>query len=162
MNIVEQQLAGKLFGSENLKKTQDVSKNPTPLMIYCQNQLNQDFDGDIIGGFSSRFCNDFYPTPTDVGICMTKNVDIKELMQEDINLFAYMNARDQEAKTLMSRGNRNSESTYILLADIFEDLNPTQIEQEYLVRFSIFFIFLYTNVKSLNSDNASPNQSPRL
>ena len=142
MEKIEKKLAGRLFGSDNLKANQITFKNPTPMIIYCQDRLDQNFYGDDIGGFSAKFCNDFYPTPTDVGMCMTKNVDIKELLQQDNDLFTYTNAENQKAKTLMGNGNRNAESTYVLLTDIFEDLNPTKEiasinQNRYLVSMSI-------------------------
>ena len=35
--------------------------------------------GDDLG-MPANFCNEFFPTPSDQGICLTKNMDIKEVM----------------------------------------------------------------------------------
>ena len=51
-----------------------------PLLIFCKNKLDQEWLGDDIG-MIANFCTDFYPTPTDQGICMTKNLNFYTLME---------------------------------------------------------------------------------
>ena len=51
-----------------------------PLLIFCKNKLDQEWLGDDIG-MISNFCTDFYPTPTDQGMCMTKNLNFYNLME---------------------------------------------------------------------------------
>ena len=50
-------------------------------IIYFNN--NKGLVGNDIEGLAGKFCNDFFPTPTDVGVCQTQNFDIKKLMQFD-------------------------------------------------------------------------------
>ena len=57
----------------------DLKHAPTALPIFChRNDLG--FIGDDIG-ISERVCNDFFPTPSDSGICLTKNLDIKTILK---------------------------------------------------------------------------------
>ena len=51
-----------------------------PLLIFCKNKLGQEWLGDDIG-MIANFCTDFYPTPTDQGICMTKNLNFNNFME---------------------------------------------------------------------------------
>ena len=120
---VEQDLAKKLFGNDNIKEFKNVTKNPTPLMIYCQNRLDEAFAGIKIAGFSAKFCDAFHPTPSDVGMCLTNNLDIKEILHENKELFTYMGADLQNTASAMGKGNRNAESTLVLQHDLFEHLN---------------------------------------
>ena len=70
---------GSIFGSKNIKEDLDLKHAPTALPIFChRNDLG--FIGDDIG-ISERVCNDFFPTPSDSGICLTKNLDIKTILK---------------------------------------------------------------------------------
>ena len=66
--LIEKNLAGKLFGINNVRDELDKVLAPTPLMIYSKDQKNQHFMGDVIPGFSTKFCGEIHPTPTDVGM----------------------------------------------------------------------------------------------
>ena len=47
--------------------------------IFChRNDIG--FMGDDFG-IEGKFCNDFFPTPSDSGICLTKNLDIKDILK---------------------------------------------------------------------------------
>ena len=61
---------------------------PSPLVVLCYNN-RLGFVGDEIGS-TEKLCNDFFPTPSDSGICLTKNLDIREILstkKEYNNLF---------------------------------------------------------------------------
>ena len=47
-----------------------------------------EFTGDDIG-LAANVCNAFFPTPTDVGLCLTKDLDIKTIVQSN-DLFDYI------------------------------------------------------------------------
>ena len=53
--------------------------------LYCKSLCfnNKGLVGDDIEELAGKFCNDFFPSPTDVGVCQTQNFDIKKLMQFD-------------------------------------------------------------------------------
>ena len=44
MEKIEKKLAGRLFGSDNLKANQIIFKNPTPMIIYCQDENINDIE----------------------------------------------------------------------------------------------------------------------
>ena len=49
------------------------------LAIFChRNDIG--FMGDHFG-IKQKLCNDFFPTPSDTGICLTKNLDIKDILK---------------------------------------------------------------------------------
>ena len=41
---------------------------PNPLMLFCYRKDKKDFIGDDLGMFA-KACNEFFPTPSDKGIC---------------------------------------------------------------------------------------------
>ena len=43
--------------------------SPNPFVIFCKNRRDQKWIGSEI----AKYCGDFYPSPTDVGLCMTQN-----------------------------------------------------------------------------------------
>ena len=46
------------------------------------------FTGDDIG-LAANVCNAFFPTPTDVGLCLTKDLDIKTIAKSN-DLFDFI------------------------------------------------------------------------
>ena len=120
----EIKLAKKLFDFDNLLSIDGSPKNsPFPMIIYCKNQRNSPFTGMAIDNFSSKFCNDFFPSPTDVGMCMTKNLNINNLINVDEEYSDYLGSKDQTSTVNIDKSKRNAENTFVLLADIFEELN---------------------------------------
>ena len=119
---IESNLAGKLFGNENLRDELDKALAPAPMMIYCKDRKNQDFMGDAIPGFLAKFCTEFHPTPTDVGMCLTKNTNLEEIFNYQEDYSKYFDANHRNVKNF-GKGNRNSESLFILQTDLFDGLN---------------------------------------
>jgi hypothetical protein len=78
---VEKTLAAKLFGSENLKGD-PFQLAPVPLPIFCKHRKNQEWLGDDIGTVG-KMCSDFFVTPTDVGMCLTKNLVLDDIIEPD-------------------------------------------------------------------------------
>ena len=116
----EIEIAERLFGKNNIFQNETMVKNPSPMVVFCKNRKDGEFKGDMIDGFSTKFCNDFFPTPTDVGICMTENIDIRNIVRLDNDFSYFMEVGNRMADTKIGAGNRNAENTFILLADIFE------------------------------------------
>ena len=48
-------------------------------LIFCKDRFDQNWIGDDFGSFL-KFCSDFFPLPTDNGICLSKNLDYKQLI----------------------------------------------------------------------------------
>ena len=73
---IEKELATKIFGE---KRTRDLKHKiaPFPLILFCYRE-DEGFLGEDFGMFA-KACNEFFPTPTDQGICLTTNMDTKEI-----------------------------------------------------------------------------------
>ena len=78
----EKDLAKKLFHQYATKQSKHTLA-PFPLILFCYRK-GQGFVGDDLG-MSAKFCDEFFPTPTDHGICLTKNMDIKEVIRPKPN-----------------------------------------------------------------------------
>ena len=80
----ELSLTEQVFGKTKDQSINDGIKSQMissmPLLIFCKNKLDQEWLGDDIG-MIANFCTDFYPTPTDQGICMTKNLNFYNFME---------------------------------------------------------------------------------
>ena len=76
MTKPEKKLAKLLFGNAEYKLKNNFA--PFPFILHCY-QRSMGFEGDDIGMYA-KVCKDFFPTPTDKGICLTKNMDIKDII----------------------------------------------------------------------------------
>ena len=78
----ELSLTKKVFGStrgQKDKKSRNIAS--MPLVLFCKDSNDQDWLGDDIG-LDTKFCSDFYPTPTDQGLCLTKNLNFVDLIKQ--------------------------------------------------------------------------------
>ena len=76
----EKKLAVGLFGN-GATGALNYTIAPYSLILFCY-QRSKGFEGDDLGIYA-KVCNKFFPTPTDQGICLTRNMNIKELMNTD-------------------------------------------------------------------------------
>ena len=104
----------KIFGKEHVKQNLSSLISPNPLPIFCRNEKNEEFHGDTLS--SMRFCNDFFLTPTHVGICMSKNVNVSEIVQIDDNYYHFLEAKEQSSKLKVRKSNYWAVSTFIINA----------------------------------------------
>ena len=119
----EQKLAERLFGSKYIRKSFQMIA-PMTMPIFCY-QENKGFLGDDIG-MAGKFCNDFFPTPTDDGICLTKNLDIKEVMNTNKQYDLLFEPHKQIPNTQNIKGGSLwSESTLVIYTDINFDLRQS-------------------------------------
>ena len=121
--MVEKELSNRLFKDKVLNETKKVRKNPTPMILYCKDKKKDNFNGYKVDGFSTEFCDEFYPTPTEVGMCLTKDLNVDEINKLDDDYLSYTKSKDRKLNIRMGRGNRNAEMTFVLQSDIFEDIN---------------------------------------
>ena len=68
----ERELAKKVVGIS----TQKPKFSQVPLMIFCKYQKSWHWEGQD-AGFITKVCEDFFPTPTHVGTCLTGGLDTK-------------------------------------------------------------------------------------
>ena len=110
-------LAEKIIGADAIKKNLSKIIAPNPVMIFCRNYKNQEFTGNEVVGFFTKFCQDFFPTPTHTGICVTKDLDVKEIIDgpdDDYNIF--LESEKQTSKLKVGKSNYWAVSTFVLNA----------------------------------------------
>ena len=74
----EMNIAKELFGKENIVEIpNDIA--PTSPIIFCYRK-DVGYTGDDIG-MHAKVCNDFFISPSDVGMVLTKNLDTKDVLK---------------------------------------------------------------------------------
>ena len=76
----EEKMAAKVFNDSKTVKTLKSTRSPVPFAILCHKK-DKGFIGQDVG-FTTPVCNNFFPSPTDQGICMTENINIKEIIHD--------------------------------------------------------------------------------
>ena len=117
----EHTMSEEIFGNENIKQENANNLASTPMGLFCKDKKKDDFQGDAIEGFTSKFCNNFSPMINDVGFCMTKNLNVKEIMTYKADHWEFMEANIQEEVERNDEGNRNSEHMFIIQTNVFDD-----------------------------------------
>ena len=79
------QLVQRLFQKDQVLTNLTHLQVSFPLLIFCNDKKHQDYLGETIDGFAVKFCDDFFLTPTDVGICMTKNLKTKNVINYNLD-----------------------------------------------------------------------------
>ena len=73
----EKKMIQKVFGNDvNFKDSMNPT-SPNPFVIFCKNRRDQRWISSEIG----RYCGDFYASPTDVGLCMTQNQNLDDIVR---------------------------------------------------------------------------------
>ena len=108
----EEKIAAKLFSGSNTVKTLKSNRSPIPFPVLCHVQ-NSDFIGENIG-LTEPVCQDFFPSPTDQGICMTENIDIKEILHDYEKYEEIMESNLQKPSSKIDGGTLRSKKTFII------------------------------------------------
>ena len=95
----------------------DLNSNfaPSPLPILCYNN-RIGFTGDDLG-MSGKVCNDFFPTPSDSGICLTKNLDVKEIIHIKGAYFSLFEPKTQMPAMKIENGTTWGGISFILVPE---------------------------------------------
>ena len=112
----EAELPARIFGETQLKDNLSSLIAPNPLPIFCRNEWNEEFHGDSISDSSMKFCNDFYLAPTHTGICMSKNLDLKEIMKLDDSYNDFFEVENQSSKLKVEKNNYWAVSSFVINA----------------------------------------------
>ena len=78
---VEYEMAKEVFGEENTWSIPNKVAPESPI-IFCYNKGVGGYTGDDFGEHA-KVCADFFPTPTDIGMALTKNFDIKKVLKAE-------------------------------------------------------------------------------
>ena len=114
----ERKLAEKLFGTENIK-TLKTTIAPKFLVVFCHD-VAEGYLGDD-AGLSLKFCNDFFPAPTDIGMCLTRNMDIKNVLNENQYFETLFEANLQHHPENIEGGTAWGDITLVLMTDNDKD-----------------------------------------
>ena len=111
----ELSLTEKVFGTndENSKSKEQKNIASMALVIFCRDNINTDWLGDDIG-MAARFCSDFYPTPTDQGICQTKNLNFENLISFSEEFTESFETNKQNQSSLVQGKRLNAKATFIV------------------------------------------------
>lgn len=102
-------LTGKLFGNDRIKSL-NKKISPTPLPIYCHRN-DKGFLGDDLG-LSEKFCNDFFVSPTDMGMCLTKNLNLDQVMKVNNEFEPFFESKEHSTKDI-ERGSKWSQLNFV-------------------------------------------------
>ena len=112
--LQEMNMAKKLFG-KHVKNKLTNEMAPIPLILFCYRKDKEDYIGDDLG-MIAKACNEFFPTPTYQGICLTKNLDIKEVLNLDTNYDILMEPELQESSQYVKGGTYGTENTLMFFS----------------------------------------------
>ena len=79
----EKKLSLKLHGESNVNFDLRPAQTPVPFSVLCERRLGGKKEIGFVGenvGWLEPVCNQFFPTPTNQGICMTENFNIQEVL----------------------------------------------------------------------------------
>ena len=113
----EKNLAKKLFGSTRTKNL-EYFLAPSSMILFCH-KMNEGFFGDKVGPFE-RYCNDFFPTPTDNGVCLTKNlINTREIihLNEPTNIFTTDQHSKKQPEKYINGGAVWGQETFVIFTD---------------------------------------------
>ena len=116
----EKDLAQRLFGASNINQPNNTTTSTIPL--FCHNK-RVGFHGENIG-FSSKVCDDFYPSPTDIGMCLTKNLELNKVVINDPDYNEFLEYDSERQVDAIEGGTLWSESTFIFQIENKDPLSP--------------------------------------
>ena len=111
----ELSLTKRVFGTNNENSKSKEPKNiaSMALVIFCRDDIDKDWLGDDIG-MAARFCSDFYPTPTDQGVCQTKNLNFENLINFSEEFTEVFETNKQKQPPLVQGDRLNAKATFII------------------------------------------------
>ena len=107
-------LSEKLFGKFAVKENLTNYTTSSPLVAFCRKFERQNFTGDNLTGFATKFCHDFYLAPTDIGICGTKNSNLKNIINLDDNYNILFETENQTSELKVGKDNYWAVSTFVI------------------------------------------------
>ena len=115
LSEAELSLTKRVFGpiDENSKSKEQKDIASMALVILCRDDITKDWVGDDIG-MTARFCSDFYPTPTDQGICQTKNLIFENLISFSEEFTDSFETNKQKQPSLVQGDRHNAKATFII------------------------------------------------
>ena len=116
-SLEERNLAKKLFGGENVMKKVQYKSSTMTNVVYICHQMDIGLTGDTLSNGSLKACNKFFLNPSDVGLCLTKNVNIKENVNFDQDLDIVLDSNLQKPVANIEGGNLWTKKTIVIVPD---------------------------------------------
>ena len=118
-------MAKKMFGGEHIRNLSDKVAPTTSAITFCHRK-DKGYTGD---GFSDnvRLCNDFFITPSDIGMVLTKHLDINDVMKinEDYDDVFEPGSDQRKPNTKIEGGTIWSEMTLVLDVNAVTPMSQT-------------------------------------
>jgi hypothetical protein len=155
---VEYSLANKIFGfvEEKIHSTELASM---PLIIFCKNELDRKWHGDDIG-MNVEFCHDFYSTPTDNGLCLTKNLNFKKLMDLSGDFQETYEFNDKDVPIKIQGDRLKSQATFVINTNARHPIAKTFSRSDKEVNFGERYKELGEVKMQIHSTNELPQIEP--
>ena len=112
--LEERAIASKLFGESNIADLKSKASS-VPFSILCHREGSGLYLGEDIG-LSKPVCNDFFPTPSDQGICMTENTNFKEIVHGHERYEVLLESKSQNPSSKIKGGTLWSQKTYVIVS----------------------------------------------
>ena len=112
----ERKLAAKLFDETHLMTDFKETDSPLPFSILCEkkeSEKEQQYYGEDIG-WPELACNDFFPAPTDNGMCMSANLNIQEMVHDFEDYDQLIESEFQKSPSKIQGGTMWSQKTYVI------------------------------------------------
>ena len=118
------------FLTRLFKDSKSIKNNSQPVktsfaspMIFCYDR-SIGFTGDEVG-LTSKFCDDFFPTPTDSGICLTKNLDLKSVLRPNSQYESIFKPNLRKEPKNFKGNTLWSKMTLVLFPDVDNDFRQS-------------------------------------
>ena len=111
LSQIELNLARKIFGAT--RQMDSLMTSSMPLVIFCKDRFDKDWIGDDFGSVL-KFCSDFFPSPTDHGVCLSKNLDYQQLINTNEEFKTVFETSKQIFPKLIEEDKLNSRATFII------------------------------------------------
>ena len=104
-------MASELFSEANVENVTQAAAS-TSAVVFCHRK-DHGYEGDDINQ-NAKVCNDFFHMPSDIGIILTKNMDIKDVTKEAKDYESLFQGADQKASEFIVGGTMWSETTLVI------------------------------------------------
>ena len=168
INEVEWKLTQKVFTnsktSSNTEKVHNTHIASMPLIIFCKDRFDQKWLGDDIG-VPSKFCADFYSTPTDQGICLVKNLNFQNLVDTTEEFQKSFDKNNDEYPMKIQGDILNAEATFIINTNAKHPVTKTFLRSKKFTRHisPIYTKFVRKNeMEKVDFQINSPKELPHI
>ena len=104
-----------LYGDKNIGNLKSLV-NLGPLIIFCKYKDNAKWKGDDIGMYA-KFCDDFYHTPTQKGLCHTENLNLAQIFNLNENFVKSFETNNRDTSFKITSDFTNAMASFVIDTD---------------------------------------------